>query len=125
TKNCRIILDDFIANELKRLPADVEVNRAAPTVTTLPDALFHQLNEHEQSLVNEVEQAMTVFVDENNLKVIGSKQSSIDVLNMLSLYARRIVKFCKSIETFRQLPIEDQLIILKPFYFEIIVIRVA
>ncbi len=165
--NCRILLDNFISEQLAKFPSSsssedgplVFYSPASSTSTfsstsTLTSSSYFQnelpqqtppqpqspppppplhlfdplleLSPTEASLIAEVDAAIAAsFVEENRLPVTGSRTSSIDVLNMLSLYARQIVRFCKSIAAFRLLPKDDQLTILKPFYFEIMVIRIS
>lgn len=142
--NCRVLLDTYITEQLsEKFPefgSGLLEDSSCSTTPTIFQILespqiplfqtqnlyLYQLNSLELTLLAEVDSAMTAsFVEENRLPVTGSRTSSLDVLNMLSLYARQIVRFCKSIAAFKALPKEDQLTILKPFYFEIMVIRIA
>ncbi|KAH9408007.1 Ligand binding domain of hormone receptors protein, partial [Tyrophagus putrescentiae] len=138
--NCRILLDGFISEQLAKFPSSssseddpnsstFSSSSSSSSSSSPPLHLFCpllELSPTEASLIAEVDAAIAAsFVEENRLPVTGSRTSSIDVLNMLSLYARQIVRFCKSIAAFRLLPKDDQLTILKPFYFEIMVIRIS
>lgn len=80
----------------------------------------------ERQLISNMQNAMhSTFVDENNLQIIGLVTDIVDSFNLSGLYIRSIIRFCKSIPAFKQLSEPDQLLILKPFYYEILMCRFA
>lgn len=100
-------------------------------VQPAPVKYFHKkysnkLNEYELNLIAQIKGAMnSVFEDENQMPIIGRATEVTDVFNLAGLYARRIVRLCKSIPVFKVLNNTDQFYILKAFYFDITAIRLA
>ncbi len=84
------------------------------------------LTEHEQQVVTELQTALSAsFEDETKLELVGSVTEVKTAFNLTSLYARRIIKFCKSMPPFKILKEADQFTILKSFYLKILMIRIA
>lgn len=63
------------------------------------------------------------FVDESQLPVVGQIGSLVEAFNAYSHYVRRIVGYCNRVEAFKALKRADQLLLVKPFYFELLAIR--
>lgn len=84
-----------------------------------------ELNQYELRQIDEIKVALRVFEEEQHLEVVGVVPDPVTVCNLPSLYIRRIIKFCKSIDGFRALNKEDQLIMLKRFTFDFMMIRIA
>lgn len=110
-------------------PEEVNENLSYEVQPTLTK-YFHKkysnkLNEYELNLISQIKNAMKVFENENALPVIGKATHITDVFNLGGLYARRIVRLCKSIPVFKVLSNTDQFNILKAFYFDITAIRMA
>ncbi len=81
---------------------------------------------HEQQVVTELQAALAAsFEDETKLELVGSVTEVKTAFNLTSLYARRIIKFCKSMPPFKILKEADQFTILKSFYLKILMIRIA
>lgn len=74
-------------------------------------------------MIAELQHAMGHFVEEIALPEVRSTTDIVEVLSWPKIYSKRIVKFCKSIRAFRSLKDEDQLAILKPFYYQLLVVR--
>ncbi len=92
------------------------------------EAVFFQgstLNAHELELIGELEAAMGVFADENSMRLIGQVDDYSVAFNLYGRYIRPVVRFCKAIPAFKALDQEDMLVVLKPFYAEIISVRTA
>lgn len=85
------------------------------------------LNAQEKELLKEVEQATeaAAFYDENRLQVIGEVTDLIYALNLAELYIKKTIRFCKSVSAFRCINQEDQLLILKSFFTELMIVRFA
>ncbi|KAH9400354.1 Ligand binding domain of hormone receptors protein [Tyrophagus putrescentiae] len=110
-------------------PEEVNENQSYDVQPT-PSKYFHKkysnkLNEYELNLISQIKSAMKVFEDENLLPVVGTATHVKDVFNLAGLYARRIVRLCKSIPAFKVLENTQKLYILKAFYFDITAIRMA
>ena len=63
------------------------------------------------------------FVEELDIEVKAEIVTFTDGLNSPSVYIRRIIKFCKSIAAFRRLDREDQLLVVKPYFTEMLLAR--
>ncbi|KAH9393593.1 hypothetical protein TYRP_021729 [Tyrophagus putrescentiae] len=103
-----------------KTPKNMEVSRE--------EAVFFQgstLNAHELELIGELEAAMGVFADENSMRLIGQVDDYSVAFNLYGRYIRPVVRFCKAIPAFKALDQEDMLVVLKPFYAEIISVRTA
>ena len=84
------------------------------------------LTAHEQQVVTELQTALSAsFEDETKLELVGNVTEVKTAFNLTSLYARRIIKFCKSMPPFKILKEADQFTILKSFYLKILMIRIA
>ncbi|KAH9401623.1 hypothetical protein TYRP_017021 [Tyrophagus putrescentiae] len=84
------------------------------------------LSSHEQQVVTELQTALSAsFEDETKLELVGNVTEVKTAFNLTSLYARRIIKFCKSMPPFKILKEADQFTILKSFYLKILMIRIA
>lgn len=79
----------------------------------------------EQQVLTELQNALNVFEDETKLKIVKTVSCVIEAFNVPSIYARRIIKFCKSISAFKILKEPDQYIILKNFYLKILMLRIS
>lgn len=76
-------------------------------------------------MVNEINHASAVFTEELSLQVRGEAKSFKESCNLPALYIRKIIRFCKNVIQFRLLNKEDQLLIIKPYFTEILLIRFA
>ena len=82
------------------------------------------LTAHEWKLIREVQTAMEVFEDERTLPIVGEFTSFTQSYNWAQMYSSRVSSFCKNMSPFNALNQQDQLIILKAFYFELINFRI-
>jgi len=120
----RSLLEAEQADELK-LEAVETTSNLAPSCTRKKKYATY-LNSHERNLIAQIQSAMSVFEDENSLRLVDRTDVGVyDALNMHLFYARRIVKFARSFPAFKCLPQEDQLCILKAFCFEFLSMRFA
>ena len=72
----------------------------------------------------EVKNAMSSeFPDECSLPVSRDISDMFEGFNHLGVYVSNVVKFCKQIPAFEWMKHEDQLSILKRFFFDILAIR--
>lgn len=84
------------------------------------------LTVHEQKILTELQNSLSaVFEDETKLELVGTVTKVEDAFNLPALYAKRIIKFCKSMPPFKALKKEDQFLILKHFYLKILNLRIA
>lgn len=82
------------------------------------------LNFREREIIAELQHAMNIaFVEEASLPEVRSTTDMVEVLSWPRIYSKRIVKFCKSIRVFKSLSEKDQLAIIKPFYYQLLVVR--
>lgn len=98
-----------------------------PKIATLfnPSRDPFELNPYELETMAEIEKASSVFEEESSLNIAGEAYGIIYISRTVTAYSRRTVKYCKSIQTFKELPNNDQLIQLKTFLYDIMVIRGA
>ena len=82
------------------------------------------MSQHEKTLIEEIDQASSVFTEELSLQVRGEATFK-ESCNLPALYIKKIIRFCKNIPAFRLLHKEDQLLIIKPFFTEMLLIRFA
>src|SRR5699024_9122200 len=86
-----------------------------------------ELKEFEINFIREIQHAneKAGFFDANRYNVKGECNEIMEVIDIFEAYTRKIVKFCKGISAFCNLKQSDQLIILKEFVLELVMIRVA
>lgn len=91
--------------------------------TTQPFTLLS----YELKLLAEIEKSMAAnfTVDERKLKVVGYVSKISDSFNASAVHIRQVIKLCKSISGFKNLPMNDQMILLKNFYPSMITVRTA
>lgn len=83
------------------------------------------LNQYERGLLAEIELAIEVFSEEDKLPISKVLDDFNSGFHYAGNYARKIIKFCKSFEDFKCLDQNDQIVILKNFYFELCSVRFA
>lgn len=68
--------------------------------------------------MREVQSAMSIFVDEYSLELVGAAKEDdlVKVLNLPGLYVKTVINFCKNIAAFKCLKQADQMKLLKAFY---------
>ena len=81
------------------------------------------LGECERQLIYELQNAMSVFVDERTLPESRETCAIEDLINWPTVYARRIITFCKNLQSFKSMHSDSQLLILKAFYLPQLLIR--
>lgn len=86
-----------------------------------------RLSVHEQQVLEQLQNALSAaFEDERQLPVVKRLSTAEEAFNQHCLYARRIVKFIKSMPPFRELKEEaEQFTILKTFFMKVLVLRCA
>lgn len=65
------------------------------------------------------------FTDDRKLEVVGTVKVMNDGFNLAGYYVKNICKFCKRIPEFTCIPLSDQILILKSFFFDILAVRYA
>ena len=83
------------------------------------------LKAYESVYFNEIQNSMAIFVDECKLPVSGHETNLLAITNIYSSYIGYVIKYCKRFAAFRGLPAEDQLIVLKNCFQEMLTIRSA
>lgn len=74
----------------------------------------------------EIRDAMSrEFSDERRLEMVGTVAKMNEGFNLAGYYVKNICKFCKRIPEFTCLQLSDQILILKPFFFDILAVRYA
>ena len=63
--------------------------------------------------------------EEKHLDIIGEVTDFNDALRLAQHYIRKIIKFVKSLAAFRAFSSDDQLIILKGFFSEMLILQIA
>lgn len=81
------------------------------------------LSYYERQMIGQIQNAMSLFEEEKTLPVRCVVTKINDSINWPVFYAKRIIKFCKRIPPFNDLTKEDQLIIIKPFYIQLLSVR--
>lgn len=85
----------------------------------------HKLNQYEIQQIECVQKRLQVFEDENSLEVIGVATNRVVVINQFGLYMRKVIQWCKSMAPFCALTVHDQLVILKHYFLECLMVRIA
>ena len=100
----------------------------SPTCSPTPSQSEHIntspnfIQKHDQELIQEIQHAISIFVDENSVELLDDQPSLVDCINYSASYVKRVIKFCKRIQAFTTLKSDDQLIILKAFFREMLMI---
>lgn len=81
------------------------------------------LSENERHLIYELQNAMSVFVDERTLPEARESCDVADLIIWPKFYAKKIIKFSKNIQSYKLLHSNDQLQLLKSFYLQLLLIR--
>ena len=82
-----------------------------------------QLSDFETVKVQEIINAACVFGDEQQLPVSKQGNDIYDGVGSFQFYIRKIVQYCGQISSFNLLGPADQFALLKPFCFDILLIR--
>lgn len=123
TAKIELQLKDILTGDNSAINLTLKPPKIAPPLNLCRDPF--ELNSHELQTMTEIEKASSVFEEESSLKVAGEAFGIIYISRTVTAYSRRTVKYCKSIQTFRELHNKDQLKQLKPFLYDIMVIRGA
>lgn len=102
------------------------INPQTPTKLPFPTPIV-QLADWELRTIGAVAEASKLagFFEENTFQVVGEMTNLIEALNLAELYIKKTIKFCKHFEAFRELPQDDQLLLLKDFFTELMLIRIC
>ena len=84
-----------------------------------------RLSDYEFTKVKEILDAQAVIVDERKLPVVAHSTDYYDSFISGEVYTRMYIRFCKRMDLFRTLPNDLQMAILKPFCFDICLLRMA
>lgn len=87
--------------------------------------IANNLNAYEQNQIREVQKACSVFVDEHSIENVRPLKSMSECWGQPELYPRMTVQLCTQIAGFNQLNSHDQLLILKPFCWDVLMVRFA
>ena len=85
-------------------------------------------NAYDLERLNEVNQAMNVFIDVERATAgatVEPASSLLQACNMADIYISKIIQFCNSFSAFTSLRMSDRLILLKSFHPEICTIGSA
>ena len=96
-----------------------------PTSTAKNKSSFDPLSDFESTKIAEVLHALNVVADERELPVVARSDDYYASFQSAEIYVRMFIKFCKQMNSFRLLNATDQLSVLKPFLFDILMIRFA
>ncbi|KAH9408001.1 Ligand binding domain of hormone receptors protein [Tyrophagus putrescentiae] len=86
---------------------------------------FSPLSDFESTKIAEIIHALDVVADERALPVVARSDDYYASFQSAEIYVRMFIKFCKQMNSFRLLNATDQLTVLKPFLFDILMIRFA
>lgn len=118
------VLDFEIASMVTAL--NIEPNQHSVSPVSAADRKRNyaiDLSGRERNVISELQNALKIFVDERTLPEARETTNIFEILSWPRLYAKKVIKFCKSIQTFKHLNENDQLIILKKSYFQILFVR--
>lgn len=73
---------------------------------------------YHRDLITELMNAKSIFNDEAQMKIVTHCKTIAEVFVHSAAYIRNIIKFCKSIESFKSLNQKDQLVLLKEFFID-------
>lgn len=120
----QMVSDGLISTSESIEPTISQVNVTKDISNNDNDKL--ELNRWECYHLSHVQKSISVFIDENRVQtVVNLNDYAKHTFNIPALYATRIVQFCNNFQTFKELPKKQQLNILKPFYVELLAIRIA
>lgn len=120
------LVAQYIKTNLTQLDdSKVDDGTLASTSKLAKKRIARNLNVHELKSIQEVQNAMKVFIDEASVDNVVHADNLADVANVPEIYFNWIVSFCRSIPAYNQLNGNDQFIILKPFCFEMLAIRLS
>ena len=94
----------------------------APLKSLGPTSRSYNLNDFEQYKINEILSITNVLFDEENLPLLELPIDELD-FGFFEIYIKQYVKLCKKVEAFSVLKAADQLKIMKPFCYDIMMIR--
>jgi len=75
-----------------------------------------QLQEYELNLLDELKRMMSIFIDERKYPIGHYAFHVAEAFNLVGIYLRKIIHFCKGFDAFRRLSQDDQVVTLKAFY---------
>lgn len=84
-----------------------------------------KLTVHEAQYLTVITTAASVFADEESAPLAANSTELLYALNLTEVYIRKSVLFCKRLPAFKGLEAEDQLIQLKGFLTEFLILRCA
>ena len=79
--------------------------------------------EHER--LHEIARAMSGFVDEMRLPLVGRLSKPADMFNWALVYTNRIIAFCRSLPAYQRLSERDRVVIFSRFMVEFCSVRMA
>ncbi|KAH9407863.1 Ligand binding domain of hormone receptors protein [Tyrophagus putrescentiae] len=85
------------------------------------------LSDWERQEIATIQEATEVagFFEESTFQVVGEMTNLIEALNLAELYITKTIKFCKHFPLFRAFPQDDQLLLLKDFFTELMLVRIC
>lgn len=89
------------------------------------DDATEQLTAYEIQCINQIVTVSAIFQDERKLEIRGNVEDIVGALNLLEFYGKKLITFAKSIAAFSSLNSEDQLILIKEYFLEKMILRAA
>lgn len=117
------ILEDDIKKKINQCDNENDSNSSDNAVKLQAEKNLIKFNEVELQLMEEIKVASNLLVDENTLKEVNIEHDFADTMQLPLPYITHIIRFCKNIKAFKGLSSDDQLTIMKPFFFEFLSIR--
>jgi len=76
--------------------------------------------------IAEAQQAQCVFPNEHDCKVVGiikTKREFFAIFDKMEFYVQKAIGFCYNFSVFNNLKTEEQLLMLKPFIMDLLLLR--
>lgn len=118
------ILESDIKEKISQCDKEDDLNLKIDTANKLSTVKnVIKFSEIELQLMEEINNASKLLVEENTLKEVDIEHDFAATLHLPLAYITHIIHFCKNISAFSMLPKNDQLIITKKFFFEYLSVR--
>ena len=91
----------------------------------MPNSEQINFSKYELEKLKEIQNAISIFGNESHLEIVGEAKSLAEAFNLPGSYVKKMAIFCKKISSFDCLQQATQIILMKQFFFYLVLIRMA